>query len=322
MYTYYETSYAPPAPPLPRPIIMRVKIILNPASDQGRAVNEQEKIERLAIAHSEADVVLTERRGHATELAREAVRAGYDLVVAAGGDGTVHEVLNGIMHDGKAGAMLGVIPIGSGNDFAFPLNIPLNVTAAVEHLFTGTPHTVDVARIEDENGRFAYFDNNFGVGLDAVVVIKKEKMVKMRGFMLYFWSAVHSLIFYRDEPNVIIQFDDEIAQHPLAFMAIGVGPRGGGGFFLTPDAKQDDGCIDSCTVVPSNRAVYVNLLLKGIKGNHINAKQVTMRKSKRIILQSDQPLPIHIDGEVFAFPADNIRRVTLEVLPGALQVIA
>jgi len=301
---------------------MRVKIILNPASDQGRAINEKEKIERLAIAHSEADVVLTERRGHATELAREAVLAGYDLIVAAGGDGTVHEVVNGIMHDGKAGAMLGVIPIGSGNDFAFPLNIPLNVTAAVEHLFTGTPHTVDVARIEDENGRFAYFDNNFGAGIDAVVVIKKEEMVNVRGFWLYFWSAIHSLLFYRDRPNVIIQFDDETAQHPIALMAIGVGPRGGGGFFLTPDAKQDDGCIDSCTVTPSNRAVFANLLIKSIKGNHVHAKQVTMRKSECIVLQSDRPLPIHIDGEVFAYPDDNICRVTMTVLPAALQVIA
>lgn len=300
---------------------MRVKIILNPASDQGRAIHEQEKIERLAIAHSEADVVLTERRGHATELARQAVLDGYDLVVAAGGDGTVHEVLNGIMHEGKAGAMLGVIPIGSGNDFAFPLNIPLNVTAAVEHLFTGTAHTVDVARIEDENGRFAYFDNNFGAGIDAAVVIKKEKMVNARGFWLYFWSALHTLIVYGDRPNVIIQFDDEIIQHPMALMAVGMGPRGGGGFFLTPDAKQDDGCIDSCTVSLSNRAVFTSLLVKSIKGNHVNAKQVTMRKNKRIILQSDRPLPIHIDGEIFAFPEDNIRRVTLDVLPAVLQVI-
>ncbi len=301
---------------------MRVKIILNPASDQGRAIHEQEKIELLAIAHSEADVVLTERRGHATELAREAVLAGYDLVVAAGGDGTVHEVVNGLMHDGKAGAMLGVIPIGSGNDFAFPLNIPLNVTAAVEHLFTGTPHTIDVARIEDENGRFAYFDNNFGVGMDAVVVIKKEDMVNVRGFRLYAWSALHSLIFYRDRPNVIIQFDDEIVQHPLTLMAVGTGPRGGGGFFLTPDAKQDDGCIDSATLLPSSRLTLVSLLAKATKGNHVHAKQVTMRKSKRIILQSDRPLPIHIDGEIFALPDDNIRRVTLTVLPAALKVIA
>ncbi len=300
---------------------MRVKIILNPASDQGRAMNEKEKIERLAIAHSEADVVLTERRGHATELAREAVLAGYDLVVAAGGDGTVHEVLNGIMRDDEAGAMLGVIPIGSGNDFAFPLDIPLNVTAAMEQLFTGSPHTVDVARIEDENGRSAYFDNNFGAGLDAVVVIKKEQMVNIRGFRLYFWSAVHSLLTYRDRPNIIAQFDDEIAQHPLALMAIGVGPRGGGGFFLTPDAKQDDGRLDSCTVVPSNRAVLISLLIKAVKGNHVTAPQVTMRKNKKIILQSDRPLPIHIDGEVFAAPTDNIRRVTLDVLPAALQVI-
>lgn len=301
---------------------MRVKIILNPASDQGRAIHEQEKIERLAIAHSEADVVLTERRGHATELARQAVLDGYDLVVAAGGDGTVHEVVNGLMHGGKAGAMLGVIPIGSGNDFAFPLNIPLNVTAAVEHLFTGTPHMVDVARIEDENGRFAYFDNNFGAGLDAVAVIKKEKMNDAHGFWLYFWSAIHTLLFYRDRPNVIIQFDDEIVQHPMALMAVGVGPRGGGGFFLTPDAKQDDGYIDSCTLLPNNRVAFARLFAKTIKGNHIHDPHVTMRKSKRIILQSDNPMPIHIDGEIFALPADNIRRITLDVLPAALQVIA
>ncbi|MEJ2747358.1 MAG: diacylglycerol kinase family lipid kinase [Anaerolineae bacterium] len=300
---------------------MRVKIILNPWSDQRRAIQRKAQIETAVQQHGTADLVLTERPGHAVELARQAADEGYDLVVAAGGDGTVHEVINGLVRGGQADTTLGVIPIGSGNDFAFGLGIPLDLETAVAHLFQGQPRRVDLARIEDDQGRYEVFDNNFGLGFDAIVVIRTEAITRVYGFLMYLLAVLQTIALYYQTPHVDVWFDDEKVSQKTLFLALGIGPRGGGGFFLTPDAVSDDDLIDSCLVNPIGRLTMLGMLGQAIKGTHIHSKHVTMRKNKRIRIQSDMPMPIHIDGEVFAYPQNNVRQVTITSLPAALRVV-
>ncbi len=301
---------------------MRIKIIMNPWSDQQRAIEHKSQIEGLIQQHGSADLVLTERPGHAAELARQAADEGYELVVAAGGDGTVHEVVNGLVRGDKADVMLGVLPIGSGNDFAFGLGIPLeDLDAAVARLFQGKPRLVDLARIEDEHGRYELFDNNFGLGFDAIVVIRTEAITRIHGFMMYFMAVLQTIALYYQTPHVDIWFDDEKVSQETLFLAMGIGPRGAGGFFLTPDAVSDDNLIDSCLVNPVGRLTILSMLGQAIKGTHIHSKHVTMRQNKRIRIQSNMPMPIHIDGEVFAYPKDNIRQVTVSSIPAALSVM-
>ena len=153
---------------------MRAKVILNPMADQGRGAAQAAVIQQAAQPFGGVDLVQTESPGHARELARQAADDGYDLVVAAGGDGTINDVVNGLMRGSKAVAQLGIIPIGSGNDLAWSLKIPTKIETAVQKLFTGTPQTIDLARIEDDQGRFRIVDNNIGIGFDAVVVIETE----------------------------------------------------------------------------------------------------------------------------------------------------
>lgn len=302
---------------------MRSKIIMNPWSDQRRAVERKSQIETFVQQYGQADLVLTERPGHAAELARQAADAGYDLVVAAGGDGTVHEVINGLVQGDKADVTLGVLPIGSGNDFAFGLGIPLdNLEAAVARLFQGTPRLVDLARIEDDRGRYEIFDNNFGLGFDAVVVIRTEAITRVHGFLMYFLAVLQTIALYYQTPHVDIWFDDEKVSQETLFLAMGVGPRGGGGFLLTPDAVSNDDLIDSCLVNPIGRLTMLGMLGQAIKGTHVHSKHVTMRKNRRIRIQSNMPMPIHIDGEVFAYPKDNVRQVTVTSIPSALRVMA
>lgn len=301
---------------------MRVKVILNPWSDRGRAAKLKDKIPLWARQVGGAvDLVLTERPGHAKLLAREAAVAGYDLVAAAGGDGTVHEVVNGLVQGGHANAALGVIPIGSGNDFAFSQGIPLDPLLAVTRLFTGQRRMIDLARIEDEHGRFALFDNNLGIGFDAIVVIQTEGITRVHGFMMYFLAVLRTIAFYYQTPHLTLDFDGEQVAQPVLFLAMGLGPRGGGGFFLTPDARHDDDRVDSCTVNPIGRLTMLGMLTKAIKGTHVTSRHITMRKSQRIVVQADQPLPIHIDGEIFAYPRDNVRQITVTSLPQALPVV-
>jgi YegS/Rv2252/BmrU family lipid kinase len=265
--------------------------------------------------------VLTRQPGHARLLARQAADEGYDLVVAAGGDGTVHEVVNGLMRGDRADVALGVLPIGSGNDFAFGFGIPLQLEVAVARLFQGQLQAVDLGRVEDERGRFEFFQNNLGIGFDAVVVIRSETITRVHGFMMYLLAALQTIVQYYQTHRLEIRFDEELVRQESLFLALGIGPRGGGGFLLTPDAKTDDNLIDSCLVNPISRLTMLRLLLRGMKGTHVTSPHVGMRQSRRIAVQSQTPLPIHVDGEMFAYPRDNVYQVTITSVPAAIEVI-
>lgn len=299
----------------------RIKIILNPQADQGRGGRLAAQLAEQLAVYGAADMVLTEGPGHAIALAQTAALDGYDVVTAVGGDGTVHEVVNGLYQAGKPETALGVIPIGSGNDFAFANGIAMDMETAVARLFTGTIKTVDLARIEDDKGRARVFDNNFGLGFDAVVVIETEKITRVHGFLMYLWAVLRTLVLYYDRLQVEVTFDEETVQQRILFLALGVGPRGGGGFLLVPDAKLDDNLLDSCTVNPINRLQMLWMIPKTIKGTHTTSRFVTMRQNRRITIRCATPMPIHVDGEMFAHPRDDVRQVTIASLPAALRVV-
>ncbi len=300
---------------------MRVKVILNPTSDKGRAVQYADKIVEWARPFGGVDLVQTNAPGHGRTLAREAAEQGYDLVVAAGGDGTVHEVVNGLVHGSHAAVPLGVIPIGSGNDFAFAHGIAMDVQTAVSQLFTGTLQPTDLARVEDEHGRYRILHNNFGVGFDAIVLIRTHSITRIHGFAMYLLAVLQTIAFYYQTPKVTLHFDGERIDQAILFLTAGIGPRHGGGFMLTPDANVQDGLIDSCTVNPIGRLTMLRMLVQAIKGTHIHSRHVTMRKNKEILIRGNTPLPIHIDGELFAHFNDNVKEVSITTLPSAIQVM-
>ena len=301
---------------------MRIKVIINPMANNGRSRQLIPKINEWGASLSDFSVVTTKGRGHAQQLAREAALDGFDVVVAGGGDGTVHEVVNGLYEAGQANAKLGIIPLGSGNDLAFALGIPMKLETAVSHLTTGTPRAIDLARIEDENGRFCVVDNNIGIGFDAMVVVRTEAITRIQGFLKYLTAVFQCIAFYYNTPYLEMNFDGEQVAQESLFLAFGVGFRGGGGFLLTPDARLDDDLIDTCLVNPVNRPTMLYMLNQAIKGTHITSRHVTMRQSKQIIVKSKTPMPIHVDGEMFAYPEDNVRQVTITSLPAAIEVIA
>jgi YegS/Rv2252/BmrU family lipid kinase len=299
---------------------MRIKVILNPWADRGRGIQRKETIESLGREHGGIDLVVTQRPKQAHDLALQAADEGYDVVVAAGGDGTIHEVVNGLVAS-HSQAKLGVLPIGSGNDFAYAMGIPTDLALAVPRLFNGTTRTIDLARIEDARGRYQIVDNNIGIGFDAMVVVQTEVITRVHGFLMYFIAVLRTIAFYYQTPHLEMRFDDEEAAQAVLFLAMGVGCRSGGGFFLTPDARYDDNLIDSCLVNPIGRLTMLGMLQQAIKGSHIHSRHVTMRQSRQISLRANMPLPIHVDGEMFAYPQDDVRHVTITSLPAALQVI-
>lgn len=303
--------------------LMRIKLILNPHADLGYGATQLAAIEAAVDSAIPLDIVQTERPGHAYELAGAALQDGYDVLVAAGGDGTIHEVVNAIYMNGRTSDVaLGVIPIGTGNDFAYALGIPLDdVPAAMQTIYRGHERLVDLAEVVDNNGRREVFENNFGVGLDANVVIRTRAITQVRGFVKYMVGVLTTL--YKDFAPIHLQlrFDGQEIVQDVLFISLGLGPRHGGGFMLTPGALHDDGLVDSCTVEMIGRPKALSLLNAAVKGTHVREPIVAMRRSSVIEIEANAPMPIHIDGEIYATPEQNVRFLTVTTIPDVLRVI-
>jgi diacylglycerol kinase (ATP) len=295
-------------------------VIFNPASDHGRSQQLQPQIKLWSEEYGGCDLWLTERPGHAVELARDAVDGGYELVIAAGGDGTVHEVVNGLVVAGAAELPLGVVPLGSGNDYPHGLELATDPHEALRRIFDGRQMVVDLARYEDERGRSEVAVNGIGIGFDAIVGIQSQTITRIHGFAMYFLATLRTLAFYYQTPKLRLHFDDQLVEQRTLMLSVGIGPRIGGGFHLTPDALLTDGMLDSCLVNPVGRLTLLRLLPAAMKGTHVTSRHVTMRRSRTVELTSDMALPIHADGEIVAYLDNNVRQVKITTLPAALTI--
>jgi len=299
---------------------MRVKVIVNSRSGRGRGREQTEVFNTLSRRHRELEIFPTQRPGHAVELAAAAADEGFEVVAAAGGDGTVHEVINGLMRGDKATLPLAIVPIGTGNDLAFGLGFHEEAEEAIDRIFSGAPRPIDVARVTDDRGKSEIAANNFGIGFDAIVVMRTETMTRISGFAMYFAAVLQTILFYYQTPYLEITFDGQPVNQRSLFLYGGLGRRGGGGFLLTPDASWADDLIDTCLVNPIGRLTMLQMLSSAMKGTHVTSRHVTMRQSRVITVKSSAPMPIQMDGEMFAYPRDNVRQVTITSLPAAVQI--
>jgi diacylglycerol kinase family enzyme len=164
-------------------------------------------------------------------------------------------------------------------------------------------------------------DNNFGIGFDAMVVVQTERIRKIHGFLKYFAAVLKSIAFYYHTPRLHIRYDDEEIEQKTLMLYVGNGTRGGGGFLLTPDARQDDGLLDICQVDPIGRLAMMEVLSHAMKGTHVSKPYIQMRLSRKITIRLHEPAPVHVDGEIFAYPEDILQQITITCLPGALRVV-
>lgn len=302
---------------------MHVHVILNPRADRGRAHQLKDKLLAWGQGLGRLTLETTARPGHAAELAQQAAAAGCDVVVAAGGDGTIHEVINGLVGGGYLETPLGVIPIGSGNDFAYAFGLPLaDPQAALQRIFNGAPQPIDLALLTDDRGRRLVVDNAVGIGFDAAVAVEASAITRFYGFVAYLVATLRVLAMHYDRPQLTIRYDDQTLQQRAIMMTIGLGPRTGGGFLITPDARHNDGLLDTCLVDPVSRLTILRLLPRVMKGTHITSPHIKMLRHRQVTIQSDAPLAIHTDGEIFARLQDNVRQVTISCMPAALRLIS
>jgi diacylglycerol kinase (ATP) len=299
------------------------KLIINPNADLGRAWRWTADLRPIVDEFGGADWTGTVYPTHAIELAHQAAEDGYQTVVAVGGDGTVHEVINGLMQvPAERRPRLGIVPMGSGNDFAHNVGIEQRQEVAMRKVFTGGVRRVDLFRAEDAHGRCEYLDNTLGIGFDATVTIRSRKIPLIHGFLMYLVSVIQTIMLNHDAPRMQVTTDRESWDEEALMLVLCNGAREGGGFFVAPGAEPDDGTLNYIGIRRVSRLMMFRLIPEVMKGTHGRFPQVRMGQFSKLELQADRPLYIHTDGEIFAGFGTDVRSLSVEVLPGALQIIA
>ncbi len=300
----------------------RIKLIINPNADMGNAWRQASDLRPVVDAFGGADWAGTVYPTHAVELARQAAEEGYELVIAVGGDGTVHEVVNGLMQ-APAGRRprLGVVPMGSGNDFAHAVGVAGGDPAkALRQVLGGQPRRIDIGRVEDEHGRVEFFDNTLGIGFDAIVTIRSHKLPVVRGFLMYLIAVVQTIMLNHVAPRMSLTSDQEAWEEKKLMLVVCNGPREGGGFLVAPEAKIDDGVFHYVSIDHVSRPMMFRLIPEVMRGTHGRFDCVRMGTLRNLELHSDRPLHIHMDGEIFAGFGSDVRHLKIDLLPQELEV--
>jgi YegS/Rv2252/BmrU family lipid kinase len=302
----------------------RTLVIANPHGAGGATGRRWGRVEeRLRAALGSVEVEHTRAPRDAQRLAREGVRAGVDRVVVAGGDGTLSEVVTGLLAADLAGyAEVGVLPLGTAADFARNLGIPRGLDRAIAALVAGTARPTDAGRVtyrsEQGDERVSYFVNAASFGASAVACrMANRRPGPFGGASAYLFGALRAIFGYRGAP-VSIRVDGVLVHDaPLTFAAAANGRRFGAGMRVAPDARLDDGLLD--VVVVSDLSIPGRLIrFPGIyRGAHLGSAAATLHRGA-LVEASAAPgaVPLELDGEPLGtLPA------RFELLPGALSVI-
>lgn len=235
------------------------------------------------------------------------------VVIVAGGDGTVHEAVNGWMQAG-GGAPLGVVPVGTGNDFVKMLDLSHDWREACWRIVRGDTRRVDVGKCND-----FWFANGLGIGFDAQVALEANKIRWLRGNAVYGLALAKILLLMHSTPEVRVRYGEEKLTTPITLLTVNNGKVEGGAFVMAPDAEIDDGLFDVVVAKGMGRLGILQLLPQVLKGQHMSHPKVVKFRAARLSVEADVPLPIHADGELTYTGA---KRLDIEVLPRALEVIA
>jgi len=297
------------------------KVIVNPAAGNGASLRHwphiKKQLEHLGIKY---DVVFTERPGHGIDLAKEAAAQNYRYIVAVGGDGTINEVVNGLLLAPAHDLALGVVNTGTGSDFVRSLGIPRDPDRACHHLLSDKRLKVDVGVIEwGHNGtsKRRYFVNAAGVGFDAEATEARSKLPKIfRGPVSYVIGVFGTLVGYRNKPiTKQLDTDDETLSKTLSVI-VANGMYFGGGMKVAPDALLGDQLFDVLTIGDIGKFELMQAFPRVYKGTHITHPKVKVQRASTVNLSSVERLLLQADGEIIG---EGSFRFSL--LPGALSVI-
>ena len=270
----------------------RARIIYNPTS--GRELFKRhlpEVLEKLEKAGYETSCHATTGAGDATNAAQIAVERKYDLVIAAGGDGTINEVVNGLAEQ-EYRPTLGIIPVGTTNDFARAIGVPRNIDGACDVIVEGNSVPIDIGRINDK-----YFVNIAGGGrLTELTYEVPSKLKTMLGQLAYYLKGMEMLPSIRPT-EVSIEYDGKLFEGEIMLFLVSLTNSVGGFEKLAPDSSMNDGLFDLLILKKANLADFIKVATLAIRGEHINDPHVLYTKANRVKVNPTEKMQINLDGE-------------------------
>jgi YegS/Rv2252/BmrU family lipid kinase len=292
---------------------MSIPLIINPAAGRGAGGRLENGIRAQLAAHGiEIDVIRSKGPGDIATCVATALATKPERILVAGGDGSVHEAVNGWMQAGGS-APLGVIPIGTGNDFAKMLALHTDWREACALIARGKTRHIDVARCND-----FYFANSIGIGFDAQVAMAANRMQWLHHKIVYGVALLKVLLWEHHTPTLRVRADGFDVENPVTLVAVHNGRVEGGSFVLAPHAEIDDGLLDVVMAIGMSRLGILGLVPRVLVGSHLSHRGVTAFRTTRVVIESGIGLPVHADGEIRYTDAT---RLEIEVLPGRLAVI-
>jgi YegS/Rv2252/BmrU family lipid kinase len=297
-----------------------VVFVVNPASANGSTRRRWPEIaHRAAELGLAGETLMSERRGHAGELARRAAEEGAGLVVAVGGDGTVNEVANGLLGFEGERPELAVIARGTGTDFVRHFGIPTKLEGAVAVALSGTARTIDAGRIAYRSwsgeAAAAYFVNSASAGMSGAVAQRANSSSKALGGKASFLYATLAVFARWHATEMEVEVDDE-RRSGLLYDAIVANCRYlGGGMAMTPDAEPDDGLLDVLVIGDITRRDLALTLPKVYRGTHLPHPKAEALRGRRVVVRSATPVPVELDGE-----QPGTTPATFEIVPSALRL--
>jgi diacylglycerol kinase (ATP) len=298
----------------------RCVFLVNPASDNGATGKRWPEIARRATLGGLAGgALLSERPGHLSELARSAAQDGAELLVVVGGDGSAHEVFDGLMKAGLGDRVeLALLPLGTGKDLARSLRVPTRIDAAIEVARDGDVRTIDVGRATytAENGQAeAHFANFAGAGISGAIARRANDTTKaLGGRISFFWATL--AVFSRWNPSEMTIEIDGRTRHVRLLEALAMnGDYTAGGMWAAPEAAPDDGAFDVVLIGDFSKLEFTTTFPKIYRGRHVGHAKVEIIRARELRVDAPEPLPIVLDGE-----QPGTTPVRFEIVPAALKL--
>lgn len=287
--------------------------IVNPVAGNGFAPTLVGKIEEMIRKlELQADVVFTEKKGHASQLAKQYADNGYTYIIGVGGDGTINEIATPLIC--RNDIMVGLIPGGTGNDFIQITGFPARFKENDWEMFFR--HYVMPMDVGQCNGKV--FLNGMGLGFDAQVAAENYTApgeVKRGGKNKYIWHILKTLLFFKEKKMTVLS-DGKRSVTDCFINTVSIGRRFAGGFFLTPEAIANDGLLDVCSIKRLSLLQRLRILMMVPKGTHIRDSKVNYYKTEKLLLEFEDKVPFHVDGELYFS-----ERFEISILPCALKMI-
>lgn len=299
-------------------------VIVNPNAGNRKGERDWHKISALLDSYAFVyTAVFTEKRGHATDIAIEWISRGYRKVIIVGGDGTMNEVVNGIFIQESCKSdkvVLGMISVGTGNDWSKMYNIPIEYEGAIRTIKEGRTKMQDAGKIVyTVNGQTSqrYFVNIAGLGFDASVVKKANlEKDKGKGGKSSYYKALLNSLFEYDTSNTKVTVDKEDTENDTFSISIGIGKFSGGGMIQTPEAVLDDGLLDITVIQSMTKFEVVRSLKKLFDGSILDHPKIRSYKGRQIRIESDPDINLEADGETLGHTP-----VEFEVVPVSIKAI-